>query len=549
MQKLFLFFLLTSSTLQASIEHKDEFIDVYLSNISSNMDEKTQLIEHIKKNPDGMFIDIGTGGDAIAIMAKELPDTIRPTLIAADLDPLVIQSIRTRRKEINQYIDAAKGPKVELITMSAANMVPIKTSTIAGIGASALAHEVYSYTPAKSPLDQFIGEICRVLEKEGVFVYRDPKWVDDPKTRCIVIVKEITAKYYTTLFLAKFLDRQFSMLRDYRDECCKPQLYSPADVKVNVYLYGQEECIQMDFKQFLDTASKNIDYSKNFSIEAPKGLIAEVQRHYLMFLKDYYAAGFINAWCFKNELNLEDLSKEEAEIVEAFALRKSVPIVNGKIAKEHFPILLRERDNLKKLFVDGFRVDIAHNKELLDYIQKMSFENINRNLFYLVDDHTLVIDPKVLVLLFHGKGKGIFQFFPHDKEIPHDLLEHLKLEGEEHYFYKTTDELITYMGQFSRFLLKDTHKRNYLLAPIDVEYIKTAPRNFYQSILKRDLLVMDKYGTIHEPVTDKNIIHFRLQPESRALEVYKKIGQAHPNKYPMLNKWVEKLSDTHSKLQ
>ena len=81
-------FLVASLALQASVEHKDEFIDTYLSNISNSMDEKTQLLEHILKNPDGRFIDIGTGGDSVAIIVKQLPKNSRPTLIATDIDPL-----------------------------------------------------------------------------------------------------------------------------------------------------------------------------------------------------------------------------------------------------------------------------------------------------------------------------------------------------------------------------------------------------------------------------------------------------------------------------
>jgi SAM-dependent methyltransferase len=164
------------------------------------MGEKTEIFQHIIRNLDGTFLDIGTGGDAIAVLAEKLPKNSRPTLIAADIDPLVIESVKKRRQEINQYINQPTGPKVELITMSAVDMNTIKDSSIAGISASALAHEVFSYVPNKGPLDQFISEVCRVLEKEGVFVYRDPKWVDDPHAHCNMIVKKKIAKYYISLF-------------------------------------------------------------------------------------------------------------------------------------------------------------------------------------------------------------------------------------------------------------------------------------------------------------------------------------------------------------
>lgn len=528
-----------SFNLFASVEHKDEFIDIYLSNISENLEEKTEIIEHILKNPDGTFIDIGTGGDAIAILAKMIPQTSRPTLIAADIDPLVIESIKKRREEINQYINSKQGPKVELVTMSAVNMNVIKDSTIAGISASALAHEVFSYVPIQGPLDQFIHEVCRVLEKDGVFVYRDPKWVDDPQIHCTMIVKKDIAKYYISLFLTKFLDREFSMLRDYKDECSKPNIYSQDQVKINIYLKNIKQSKHLSFQEFLSTPSHLIDYTKNFSIEAPKGLIAEIQRHYLMFTKNYFAPGFIDERFFKEDLNMAILSKEERDLLKGFAIRKSLPLKNDVIKKEDFPLYFKEGDKLKALFSAHLRISLEHKKDLLTYIKGLSFDKIDRNLFFLEDDHTLLIDPKMLVLLFHGKGEGLFKFFNGDSEIAWDLLEHLKLEGEEHYFYKTKDELITYFGQFSRFILKDTHKKNYILAPTGVAGIKEIERDFYKSILQRDMVVFNAHGDLQEPVTEKNIIHFCLQPEKKAFDVYKSVLAAQGEDYPNLSKWLD----------
>ena len=507
------------------------------------MDEKTQILTYIQKNLNGTFIDIGTGGDAIAILAQQLPKNSRPTLIAADIDPLVIESVTKRRPEITKYINNTSGPKIELVTMSAVDMHLIKDSTIAGISASALAHEVFSYVPNKGGLDQFVAEVCRVLEKEGVFIYRDPKWVDDPETHCTMIIKNNIAKYYLSLFLPKFLDRQFSMLRNYRNECSKPQKHSPNDVKVNIYFKNSKQVNQLSFTEFLNTPSHLIDYSKNFSIEAPKGLIAEMQRHYLMFIKNYYAPGFIDQHHFKDDLNISDLSKEERELLVDFAQRESLPISENIIKKEDFALYCKVGKCLTHLFENQLKISIDRTPGLNEYIKKMSTQNINRNLFFLEDENTLSIDPKMLILLFHGKEKGIFQFLQQNQDIPWDILEHLKLEGEEHYFYKTRDQIIAYVGQLSRYLLKDGHKRGYVLAPISEKHIYEIPRDFYKSILRRDLLVLDSYGNIQEPVTEKNIIHFKVQPQGQALSVYKAIITKFPDQTPELNEWIPTLHE------
>jgi SAM-dependent methyltransferase len=525
----------------ASVEHKDEFIDVYLSNISGNLDEKTQIYNYILDNLNGTYIDIGTGGDAIAMLAQKLPPSSRPTLIAADIDPSVIDSIKTRRKEILNYINKKEGPNVELVTMSAVNMIPIKDSMISGIGASAVAHEIYSYVPTLDPLDQFTYEVCRVLEKNGVFIYRDPKWVDDPETHCTMVVKKDIAKYYTSLFLTKFLDRRFSMIKDYRGECCKPNLYSENQVKVNAYLQNSKQSKQFSFQEFLNTPTHLIDYKRNFSVEAPKGLIAEIQRHYLMFVKNYFAPGFIDEKFFQQDLDLQLLEEEERKLLKDFALRKKLPLHDNIIKVQDFPLYYKDADNLVNLFKEDLTIKIKENEGLFDYIKNISFDDINRNLLFLKDDETLVIDPKMLTLLFHGKSNGMFNFLSNEADIPWDILEHLKLEGEEHYFYKTTDQLITYFGQFSRFILKDTHKKNYMLAPINPSEVKKVSRDFYKDVLNRDMLILNVHGDKQEPVTDKNIIHFKLQLEENAFDVYNQLITSDPLQYQSLEKWMSNV--------
>lgn len=533
-----IFFLLTLGLgLHGSVEHKDEFIDVYLSNISNSMDEKTQLLEHIEKNLNGHFIDIGTGGDSVAIIAKKLPKNSRPTLIAADIDPLVIESIKKRQPEIGAFLNNPSGPKVELLTMSAIKMDKLHDNSISGIGASALAHEIFSYTPIKSSLDQFISETCRVLEKDGVLVYRDPKWVDDPETRCIMTIWPEIGKYYATLFLTKFLDRKYSLIRDYRDECCKPLLYSPDDVKITLYLKTTQNSIQVSFPVFLKVPSSDIDYSKDFSIEAPKGLLAEIQRHYLMYLRDYYPVGLIDNINWNQPLHFSQLVSEQVSGVKSYAQRKGIPLSDNQLDHKYFPILTQELEILRKIFSKKYILDTKDHPEAKTSANILLSEGIDRNLLYFIDDQILVIDPKMLTLLFHGKGRGIFQHLG-IVDLPLDLLEHLKLEGEEHYFYKTTDELISYIGQYSRFILKDSSKKGYCLAPIDANHVKVAKRPLYQAILEKDTLVIDQHGKVQTPVTDKTIVHFQLQPERKAFATYKKLFKEAPHQYLLLKRWI-----------
>jgi len=411
MKNLSLIILFFSTLSYASVEHKDEFIDVYLSNISDNMNEKTEILEHISRHPGGTYIDIGTGGDAVATITSLLPQNTSPTLIAADIDPLVLESIKKRRPEVLNFMIGNTGPKVELHAMSATQMDPIKDNTISGISASALVHEIFSYIPSKSPVDQFVQEICRTLEKGGVFIYRDPKWVDEPLMSCTLVLKNDISKYYSILFLAKFLDRNFTSHVDYKNDCCKPTLYSPENIKINAYVNTKNTFQRFSFDQFIQIPSSMINYTKNFSIDAPKGLIAEIQRHYLMFLKNYYIGKFLNPCTFDFDLKISTLLPEEQQPLLSYIKRKSIPCTDGIICKTTFPKFFREEEKIKDIFEKGLHISLKNKPDLKKFISKLNFSQINRNHLYLKNEKTLVIDPIILSILFKGKKMVYFNIF------------------------------------------------------------------------------------------------------------------------------------------
>ena len=522
-----------------SVEHKDEFIHFYLSNISSNLEEKTELIEHMLEKSSGTFLDIGTGGDASAFILQSLPKELSPTLIAADIDPLVIHSIQERRPDIKAFLHNTSGPNLKFMTMSATDMGDLNDSCLSGIGASAVAHEIVSYVPVKNALDQFLSEACRVLEKEGVLVYRDPKWVDDPESLCTMVVNDEIAKYYITLFLPKFLDRKFSLIKDYQGLCSKPILHHPDNIKINVHTRLDDRSVRLSFDEFLCMRTCDIDYDKKISIEAQKGLLAEIQRHYLMYLKNYYPVDMIDSSHFTGDLDLNSLQEESRRNILKLCSRKGLKLEKNLLKKDQMSDLFEELINLKKLILSENKLEISDAQAVLQYLNKFDLEPSKHNLFSFVNEKTMVIDPKLLCLLFQGNTAGFSQYIPIEASVfDCAIFEHLKLEGEEHYFYKTRDALITYFGQYSKYILKDGYKRDYMLAPIDKEHVQEQPRLHYQEILERAFTVTNRYGEKQLPVTQKNIIHFKLQPSDQAFKVYEHLLQAEIHEYPCLKKWL-----------
>ena len=52
-------------------------------------------------------------------------------------------------------------------------------------------------------------------------------------------------------------------------------------------------------------------------------------------------------------------------------------------------------------------------------------------------------------------------------------------------------------------------------------------------------MVLNIYGDFQEPVTGKNIIHFKLQSEDSALAVYEELINKSKDAFPSLKKWLD----------
>ena len=374
-------------------------------------------------------------------------------------------------------------------------------------------------------------------------VYRDPRWVDEPSKICSVALSSEIAKYYSVAFLSRFLDRHFSTLVDYKGECLKPRLHDSSHVTVTCSMRNRPTSCTLSWNEFISTPSSRIDWDRPFSMEAPLGLIAEIQRHFVMYLKNYFGAGFIGEGAFKEQaVRLSDLSREEASVLTDYAKRNRLTIDNGTIPNSDYPQYLAELQLLRQAFRNGLSIESPLAEKLLENLSEAYGEfQLNRNLLFLRDAHHLVIDPKLLSMMYWGREIGICPIIEQEAKLPLDLLEHLKLEGEEHYFYKTTDELIAFFAQASFYLLNDTSKHNYVLAPIHVDSIKERPRHHYTTLLKRHMTIVDHQGAILDPVTSKNIIHLQLQPLSRAARVWQGLIERSEGGFPKVELWTSKL--------
>ena len=536
------FFLQASDHDNGSVEHKSANIDQYLNEISSEQEEKTQILEHILNNSAGTYIDLGTGGDSISYLINNIPDHLPVTLIGSDIDSTILNAIPQRHQAIVPYMRSCDTSKLQckLVRMDATNMYPISNNSIDGVSASALTHEIFSYVPTKSSLDQFFIELIRVLKEGGVFVYRDPKWDSNPEQDCLVILKDKLAKFFAVLFIPRFLDRKFTERTDYKNQCIKPTLYNNSHFRINYFNKGLNKSKKSKIEDFINVPLTDIDFSRNISIEAPRGFISEIQRHYILFLKNVFLTELIDKNFFDREIiNIDNLPLEEGAIFRNFLQSHHIDDSLISTSADLFQKILQEKKRFYNFLENGLWCKITDMEKAHKFCSHLYANGINKNVICIQDNH-LWADAKIATLLFQDCQKGLFEFLDQTtSSIPVNALEWMKREGEEYYFYKTTDELITYIGQLTKFHLKGTDKDGYLLCPVSPNHVKTISRNLYKNIVRAHTEVMDIDGNQEDIIFDKNIIHFKLMKTSDALAVYKELCKKNDHIFVQLNQWIQ----------
>jgi len=379
-----------------------------------------------------------------------------------------------------------------------------------------------------------------VLKKDGVFVYRDPKWDDNPEQDCLVILKDRLAKFFAVIFIPRFLDRNFTERKDYQKNCIKPTLYNNSHIRINYFNKGLNKSKKVKVEAFINTPVTDIDFSKNISIEAPRGFISEIQRHYILFLKNVFITELVDRNFFDRAIiNIDNLPFEEKTIFRYFLQNKNI---NGTLidtSLEVFQNIMREKKCYYSFIENGLWCTITNKEKASEFCSYLYNNGISKNVI-CIQDNKLWADAKIATLLFQDFDSGIYRFIDKSElSLPLQVLEWMKREGEEYYFYKTTDEFITYVGQITKYYLKGTDKDGYLMCPVTPSHIKTVLRNLYRTIVDNHMTVMDIDGNHEDIIFDKSIIHFKLMKVEDAKKIYQEIIKESKQKYLKLSEWVE----------
>lgn len=489
----------------ATVDHKTPLLNAYLDQISENQEEKAGILDIIRSQKSGSFLDIGSGRDTISYIINNLPtdDISSVNLIAADIEGKTLAEIAKKYPEFYLNLDRKSNIDLSLVKMDATEMHQIKESSIKAINASALVHEINSYVPSKTPIDRFFGEAIRILEKDGFLVYRDPTLQSDPESINMLDIKNDFAKKFAVLFLPKFLDNKLTLIKDMHGKSIKPEFHYQDRLTVTLSLVGSNKPITLDYDNFLSMQTSSIDFKKDISIKAPRRLLSEIQRHYILFIKNVYPLGFVDGQAINpGKIIASYTPKMAKQVVSSFT--KSLKVnYEQKLKTSDVKLLTAESSRIDELMHKGCKIKL-NAAELAFFENLIKEHNISGNL-YKIEADNIWLDAKLLTILYNRFNQQLDRH-----NLPVETMQWLVREGEEFYFYFTTQQLLDYLHKFCQFYLKGTSKEGCVLAPVSDQHIKYASRELYNELLDRDMLQLNSEQEKQEFVTTKTIITFQL---------------------------------------
>ncbi len=533
------------------VDHKNLQLNLYLDLIKYNTQEKLGVLPYILDNPDGIYLEIGTGGDPIADLLSKIPDTMSPTIIASDVDENILKSLPSRHPELNKYLgNKSTGPRLILKQLNAIEMDRISDNYLSGINASAIVHEIVSYSGGIKGLNKFFAESFRILKKKGVLIYRDPEGVTQKNELINVEFKTKSIRLFVHIFIVKLLD----------DYCGKLALsgskykhYFPDKITFTIYKKNESLPCKLTYEKYLRLRSYEIDFSREYTVCLPRGLCREIERHYLTYLHQCNPLVFIKCvpYIDSSSYFINYLAHSTSMIFEKFLQNNSLNMVDNSV------------DISTKRKID---TTIANNTRVLEYGIPLHFSsgqkerflwnllkqyNLDPSIYILpINDGDYLLDYRIFGLLYDHLTEKIFDSANgpiNERDLVH--AQWLQREGEETYTYYSTDELITQVAKISLEQNKDESEK-LVLCPLSPDHNKFIPRLCYKEVLKDSMKIDDLLGYPIKIKEGKRIIHFGKIPLKNALVIYEDIITRDPQSYKQLQQFVEKLkNDTQSLLE
>ena len=525
-----------------SVDHKGSQLNLYLDFIKYNLQEKLGILPYILKNPQGSYLEVGTGGDPIAELLSKIPITMSPTIIASDIDQNILNALAVRHPQLQKFLNNKNsGPKLELQQLDATSMVCFPDNSLDGINASAVVHEIVSYAGGMDALDNFFSESLRVLKPNGVLIYRDPESISNKNELVEVYLKTPAMRLFVHIFLFKFLDKEHGRLALSNRKSDK---YDPDTVLFTFYKKNESFISKATYHEYLKIRSYEIDFARYHSLVMPRGLCREIERHYLTYLHQCNPLVFINCFPHMNsELYFVNYFAHSTQMIfDEFLRKNSLQMSDGLIDVATKIKLNSTIINNVKCLEYGIPICFSskvRERLLLDLLRQHNFDP---NKYIIpIKENCYLLDYRIFGLLYDYIIEIVFDEIngPVNKD---DVVhaEWLKREGEETYIYYSDDELITKVAEVT---LGSNDKRDtcFVLCPVSAEQNKFIPRLCYEEVLRDALEIYDIFGFPIEIKEGKRIIHFAKMQLKEAIPIYENIIKSDPEHYYRLRTFTNDI--------
>ncbi len=533
----------TEESIPNTVDHKNLNLSFYLDKIKYNTQEKLGILPYILTNPNGIYLEIGTGGDPIAELLSRIPNELSPTIIASDVDENILKILPTRHPQLNKYLAPKQtGPQLQLQQLDATSMGCFPDNYLSGINASAVVHEIISYAGGINGFDKFFAESFRILKKDGMLIYRDPESVPHKNELVQANLKTPVIRLFTHIFLIKFLDDLDGNLanigRKYKN-------YDTQNIFFTIYKKNEIMPCKLNYQEYLHLRSYEIDFSRPYIIQLPRGLCREIERHYLTYLHDCNPLVFIKCTpVIGSELySVNYLANSSNNILNEFLQKNGIYLTaDGKIDANIYNLINLQIHNNMQTLEYGILLHLGSKYTKRQLCMLLKEHNFDPNLYLIqIKEDEYLLDYRIFGLLYDDVNQQVFN--KNSNPVNSDDIFHaqwLKREGEETYIYYSDDELITKVAEIS--LKQNQNSQEHLiLCPLSPTHNKFIPRLCYNDILNSSLDLNNAAGYHIKIKEGKRIIHFSKMPLDQALAIYTEIIKTKPHRYKHLQKFVDTI--------
>lgn len=526
------------------VDHKNLQLSLYLDLIRYNVQEKVGILPYILKNPEGYYLEIGTGGDPVLEILKQLPCTSNVTLIASDIDTEILRALPQRNPKLKEYLDAKQGPRLELMQLDATNLSCFEDDYLSGINASSLVHEIISYAGGLNAMSSFFKEAARSLKKGGILVYRDPESVSDHKAPVTLDLRNKNIRLFAHIFLCKFLDKRGSLLEKQNR---KFYVYDSSQVGFVFFRKNEGKVTFSTYEEYLKIPSYDIDFSRRFILTLPCGLYRELARHYLTYLHHCNPLVYVSCTSDLSTTNyaINYFAHSTSDLLDAFFKKNNFFFENGKMTSNQKTFMDNHIESISRVLEFGIPLNFSSNRnqcKLRNILYTHGFSPQTH--IVSIGKNSCLLDYRIFGLLYDEITKNVldeFNYIVNSDDEVHALW--LKREGEEFYFYLSPDDLITTMLKNTEreYLDEDGNKQIFVLCPVSSTHNKFIERICYSELLKRSLEIHDDMGYDIDVIDGKRVIHFAKMPLPQAIGICKEIVKQDPMKYVSLRGYLDSL--------